>query len=153
MRQKHDSAPASPLRRLLPLGLLAAAVVNALAGDPPDYKPLRGDWVPVAAELGGQAMPDAVLKKIRMTLGDGTYEVSVGGQPDTGTFEIDATTTPRSMVIRGTAGPNQGRTFPAIYELKGTALRICYNLAGEPRPKEFKTTAGTKLYLVTYQRK
>jgi len=56
------------------------------------------------------------------------------------------------MTITDTAGPNQGKTFPAIYELKGDTLRICYDLSGAKRPTEFKTVAGTQLYLVTYTR-
>ena len=57
------------------------------------------------------------------------------------------------MTITGTAGPNNSRTYPAIYELKGDTLRICYDLSGAKRPAEFKSLAGTQLYLVTYNRK
>jgi len=65
---------------------------------------------------------------------------------------IDFTSEPKGMTITDTAGPNQGKTFPAIYELKGDTLRICYDLSGAKRPTEFKTVAGTQLYLVTYTR-
>jgi uncharacterized protein (TIGR03067 family) len=51
--------------------------------------------------------------------------------------------------ITGTERPNQGRTFPALYELKGDTLRICYDLTGAKRPTEFRSVAGTNLYLVT----
>ena len=37
--------------------------------------------------------------------------------------------------------------------LKGDTLRICYDLSGATRPTEFKSIAGTKLYLVAYNRK
>jgi uncharacterized protein (TIGR03067 family) len=57
------------------------------------------------------------------------------------------------MIITGTEGPNIGKTYPAIYELKGDLLRICYDLSGVKHPTEFKSIAGTKLYLVTYNRK
>ena len=57
------------------------------------------------------------------------------------------------MTVTGTNGPNQGKTFPCIYELKGDTLRICYDLSGAKRPTEFKSVADTKLYLVTYSRK
>ena len=70
-----------------------------------------------------------------------------------GTYTIDADSKPKSMTITGTEGPNHGKTFPAIYELKGDTLRICYDLSGAKRPTEFKSVAGTKLYLVTYSRK
>jgi hypothetical protein len=42
--------------------------------------------------------------------------------------------------------------FPAIYELDGDTLRICYDLSRTKRPAEFKTLPATQLYLVTYER-
>ena len=59
---------------------------------------------------------------------------------------------PPSMTITGTEGPNLGKSIPAIYELKTDTLRICYNLAGENRPSDFSSIAGTQLLLVTYIR-
>jgi len=120
---------------------------------PDDARAVQGNWKSAKAELAGQPMTDAVLKIISLKLDNGTYEVFVGDEPDRGTYTIDSTTTPRSMTITGTAGPNSGKTFPAIYELKGDTLRICYDLSGAKRPTEFKSIAGTRLYLVTYNRK
>ena len=96
-------------------------------------------------------MPAAVLKTISLKLENGKYEVFVGEFPDRGTYTIDPAT--HSMTVTGTEGPNQGKTFPAIYEIKDDTLRICYDLSGMKRPTEFKSLAGTKLYLVTYHRK
>src|SRR5205085_1844149 len=141
------------------LGLVITVSLFALAGAPADddAKVVQGTWVPTKAELGGQPMADAVLKMIRLELGDGKYVAYVGEEPDKGTYTIDAASKPKSMSITGTEGPNQGKTFPAIYELgrdgNGDTLRICYDLSGAKRPTEFKSTAGTKLYLVTYSRK
>jgi uncharacterized protein (TIGR03067 family) len=109
--------------------------------------------VPVKADLGGQPMTDAVLKTISLKLDSGKYDVAVAGEPDKGTYTLDATSQPKGMTITGTEGPNQDRTFPAIYELNGDTLRICYDLSGAKRPAEFKSVTGTKLYLVTYNRK
>ncbi len=116
-----------------------------------DAKAIQGNWKPAQAELGGQSMPDAVIKTISLKLDNGKYEVFVGEHPDRGTYTLDPTT--KSMTINGTEGPNHGKTFPAIYELNGDTLRICYDLSGAKRPTEFKSVAGTKLYLVTYHRK
>ncbi|MGO8677029.1 MAG: hypothetical protein ACLQVX_14295 [Limisphaerales bacterium] len=33
--------------------------------------------------------------------------------------------------------------------LEGGTLRVCYDLSGKQRPSEFKSPAGTQLYLVT----
>src|SRR6185437_12515782 len=133
---------------------IAVSALNGFAADSADdAKTVQGNWKPVKAELAGEPMPDPVLKTISLKLENGKYEVFVGDHPDRGTYTIDSTSTPKSMTVTGTEGPNQGKIFPAIYELDGDTLRICYDLSGAKRPTEFKTVAGTKLYLVTYQRK
>ena len=142
------------MKHLLCIGLTVAASLTAFAADPPDdAKAVQGSWTPAKADLGGQPMTEAVLKSISLKLDHGKYEVSVGGNPDKGTYTLDPASKPKSMTITGTEGPNQGKTFPAIYELKGDTLRICYDLSGTKRPTEFKSIAGTRLYLVTYNRK
>ena len=142
------------MKHIFCLGLAVAASLSAFAADlPDDAKAVQGNWTPARAELAGQPMADAVLKSISLKLDNGKYEVLVGDKPDRGTYTIDSTSKPRSMTITGTEGPNQGKTYPAIYELQGDTLRICYDLSGAKRPTEFKSVAGTKLYLVTYHRK
>jgi len=142
------------MKHVLCLCLTVAASMTAFAAAPADdAKGVQGNWKPVKAELAGQPMADAVLQSISLKLDNGKYEVFVGVNPDRGTYTVDASSKPKSMTVTGTEGPNQGKTFPAIYELKGDTLRICYDLSGAKRPTEFKSIAGTKLYLVTYQRK
>lgn len=128
-----------------------ASIESIVALD--DAKFVQGNWQPTEAELAGKPMPDAVLKSISLQLDNGQYEVLVGGNPDRGTYTLDSTTKPKSMTITGTEGPNRGKTFPAIYELQGDTLRICYDLSGANYPTEFKSIVGTLLYLVTYNRK
>ena len=134
------------------LSLLFIATLAAAAGEKPDAKAIEGTWAPVKAELAGQPFPETVLKTISLKLDGGKYDVSVAGEPDKGTYTLNPSTKPKSMVIVGTEGPNKGKTFPAIYELAGDILRVCYDLSGKERPAEFKTIAGTQLYLVTYHR-
>ena len=142
------------MKHILHICLIVAASLTAFAAAPADdAKGVQGNWKPVKAELAGQPMADAVLQSISLKLDNGKYEVFVGVNPDRGTYTVDASSKPKSMTVTGTEGPNQGKTFPAIYELKGDTLRICYDLSGAKRPTEFKSIAGTKLYLVTYQRK
>jgi uncharacterized protein (TIGR03067 family) len=148
------------MKPILSLVLVLGVTVIALAAAPEgadEAKTLQGTWLPTKAELGGQPMPEAVLKTIRLVLDDGKYTAYVGEEPDKGTYTLDAGSTLKGMTITGTEGPNHGKTFPAIYELgrddNGDTLRICYDLSGAKRPTEFKSVAGTKLYLVTYRRK
>jgi len=117
-----------------------------------DGKKMQGSWRPVAAELGGKQFPDGVLKTMKLVLSDGKYTVTVAEQTDEGTVKLDPAKQPRALDIVGTKGPNQGKTIPAIYELTDVTLRICYDLSGKARPQEFKTKAGTQLFLVEYKR-
>lgn len=142
------------MKYLLCICLSIGASLNAFAADSPaDAKSVQGNWKPAKAELAGQPMTDDFLKGISLKLANSKYEVFVGDTPDMGTYTLDSAIKPKSMTITGTEGPNRGKIFPAIYELNGDTLRICYDLSGVKRPTEFKSLAGTKLYLVTYIRK
>ena len=140
--------------RILAVSLLAACALAARAAD--DLKAMSGTWKPAKAELAGQPLPPPVLKSITLKMNGANYEVIVetekGPSPDKGTVVVDSAAQPKAMTITGVAGPNAGKTYPAIYELTGDTLRICYDLSGAARPTEFKTTPGTKLYLVDYER-
>lgn len=141
------------MKCLLMLGFSLVAGLTTMADAlTNDVVTVQGNWKPAVAELGGHPLSEALLKSISLKLADGKYEVLVGTEPDRGTYTIDPAATPKRMTIQGTEGPNQGRTFPAIYEINGDTLRICYDLAGAHTPAAFKTVAGTKLYLVTYRR-
>ena len=79
-----------------------------------------GIWKPKGAMLGGVLLPPPALQAITLKIAKDKYEVTVDGEDhsDKGTFTLDETTTPKRMSIKSTAGPNQGRTFLAIYEIK-----------------------------------
>lgn len=133
--------------------LLVAALLAACApGLTDDATAIQGNWRPIEGALAGQTMSDAVLKTIRLKLDHGQYEVFVGNEPDRGTYTLDPASFPKGMTITGTDGPNKGKTFPAVYELTGDTLRICYDLSGAKRPTEFRSMAGSQLFLVTYLR-
>ena len=142
------------MKHILGLCLTVAASLTVFAANPPDdAKAVQGSWLPVKAELAGQPMSEAVLKTISLKLDHGKYDVLAAGEPDKGTYTLDAASNPKGMSITGTEGPNKDKTYPAIYEIKDDTLRICYDLSGAKRPTEFKSIAGTQLYLVTYNRK
>jgi hypothetical protein len=57
------------------------------------------------------------------------------------------------MTIKSNEGPNKGKTFLAIFEMKdAVSMRVCYDLSGKSFPAEFKAPTGTSLYLVGYRR-
>lgn len=144
------------VRRLVGSILVGACALASVAADkkpaPEDAARMQGTWKPVTAELAGKPFPDAVLKAMTLVIADGRYTVTVGQQPDEGELKLDPARSPRTMDITGKKGPNQGKTFLCIYELKGDTLRICYDLGGQARPTEFKTRPGTQLFLAEYKR-
>ena len=117
-----------------------------------DGKEMDGTWVPTDAELAGQKFPEDILKTMKLTINGEKYTVTIGEVVDKGTVKLFPTTKPKGIDIKGTEGPNKGKTFLAIYEHKDDTLRVCYDLAGKKRPTEFKTAKDTKLFLVTYKR-
>ena len=134
---------------LLMVSLLGAA---ARGGDTTDARQMDGIWKPVAAELAGKQWEKEILDSMKLILRDDKYTVQVGDQSDEGTVKRDPSKSPSTMDIMGTKGPNKGKTFLVIYELKGDELRVCYDLSGKSRPTEFATKPATSLFLVTYRR-
>ena len=124
----------------------------ARCDDPKDSEVVDGTWLGAKAELSGKPFPEELTRTIRITVAKGKYKVAVSGTYDEGTFQLDPSTKPKSLDLTATAGPNKGKTLLAIYELDGDTLKVCYDLTGKNRPKEFKTTEGSELYLVTYKR-
>lgn len=140
------------------LGLLAALALVALLAMPAfadetkdDVKTLQGKWLPTTAEVAGNQFPNEILKTIKLFVNGEKYATNVATITDHGTLKLDATKTPKTMDILGIEGPNKGKTILAIYELSGDALKVCYALEGE-RPTAFKTEAGDKRLLITFQR-
>jgi uncharacterized protein (TIGR03067 family) len=132
--------------------LLLALPIVALGDDASEQKRLDGTWIGTEAELGGKKMAPKVVESIRLKITDGKYLVEVGKERDEGTLKLNSNGKPKSMDIVGVTGPNKGKTFLAIYELTDDSLRICYDLSGEGRPKEFSTDDKTQRFLVVYRR-
>lgn len=114
--------------------------------------PVDGVWQMVRAELSGDPAPDLVVRQTVVELDEGTYTVRFAGQAvDRGHFELGAVAGARTMLLRGTAGPNAGRTIPCLYQCQGDRLRVCYGMDGIA-PNEFATAADDARYLATYRR-
>ncbi len=135
-------------------GVVFALLVGPVAfgAAEPETEDTNGTWKPLSAEMAGKPWPKKLLDSMKLILEDDNYTVEIGQGKDIGTVKRDPATSPKSMDILGTKGPNKGKTFLTIYELKGDELRVCYDLSGKSRPTEFATKPGTMLFLVTYHR-
>jgi uncharacterized protein (TIGR03067 family) len=137
---------------VLLVSVLAFASIAWSDPDPEDAKLIQGTWVPISATLAGNEFPEQIRNSIKLVLTAETYLVTVGEAPDEGKCKLDPSKTPKTLDITGVKGPNKGKTILAIYELHGDKLRVCYDLSGKARPKEFKTKSDTQLFLVEYKR-
>ncbi len=117
-----------------------------------EAKKLDGTWVPTEMELGGQKLPEAVVQSIKLVISGDHYAVTTNEGKDEGTSRLHPDKSPKAMDITGTEGPNKGKTFLAIYELDGDKLKVCYDLSGKERPKEFKTQPNTQQFLAVYKK-
>ena len=135
------------IRALLILAFIWSGFLSANSHNLEDnQKTIEGTWVIAQAELGGKNF--AALKGAKLILQAGKYEF----QNDQGEYKLHQIEKMTAIDITGKQGPNEGKTYLAIYELTENTLKICYDLSGKERPKAFKTEAGTQQFFVTYQR-
>lgn len=111
-----------------------------------------GTWTAESAEMAGQKLPDSLRQSIKLVINGDKYKLTMSDRTEEGTSKSDATATPKTLDIKPSSGPNKGKTMQAIYELDGDTLKVCYDLSGSGRPKEFKTMPGSQLFLVTYKK-
>jgi uncharacterized protein (TIGR03067 family) len=132
---------------------LLAGSQSPVAEPTSDQDRLAGLWQAVSLEANAQQAPNDVVKLFQIRF-DGD---KVTFLPDRRihTFELVATADPREMDLTAGDGPVKGRKLPcAIYKFEGDRLIICIDKEGKSgrRPKEFKTTAGDGLALMTLER-
>jgi uncharacterized protein (TIGR03067 family) len=146
----------SKLIALFTVAFAFAAMAADVGPSPtsPAY-PRDGVWKPVTAALAGTNLPKLALKAITLRITGASYEVTVIGEnhSDKGNHTLDVSTTPNRITIQSTDGPNKGKTFLGIYEVKDAdALRVCYDLTGTAFPAKFESTVENGYYLVEYRR-
>jgi uncharacterized protein (TIGR03067 family) len=106
---------------------------------------LDGRWQATSAILGGNTLPASVTREIVLILKEGTYVVG----NDSGLVKL---LEKNRMEITGNSGPNDGKTYKALYELKGDDLIICYDLSGNAFPESLASQVNTKIFTVRYVR-
>jgi len=111
---------------------------------------LDGTWRVVSGTIDGQPAPQDFVDNVTVTVEGKAYRITHGSEVETGTFTVDDTKSPKAMDVR--PGNSADRVIPAIYELDGDTLRICYATKGE-RPTGFKSEADSGVVFLTYKRK
>ena len=114
-----------------------------------EFRKFQGEWVCVAAEVGGKPWPEAQkVAKWRMTFKGDVWTRKIGVHPVTCRIRINPTRSPKYMDLYGMEfdpryfGPDPQ---PAIYKWDGDTLTIC--VGGGARPTEFESK---KVGLIVY---
>lgn len=143
-----------------PLLLSLTAAVILLASDPPGEpaappaETLQGTWALVSSTSRGLRLADGEARRFRLLLRGGKYVAEYRGQViDEYTYQIDPSTSPARITLTITQGPDQGKSVPGIYRLKGDRLDICRQVVpGGPPPEEFASGKGSGFVWAVFKR-
>jgi|GEM_PF-253721 len=141
-------------RNAVDLPAIAERVATETVGDV-DLSAQQGTWKPIAAVLSGNRLPKSAVDATTLRISGDTYEVEIDTEEevDRGTFTVDTSRTPFRITIKGTSGPNEGKTILGIFEMKDEkSMRVCYDLSGREFPNEFKAPPGSSRYLAGYRK-
>jgi uncharacterized protein (TIGR03067 family) len=119
-----------------------------------ELEALQGTWAAVTVERNGQRAPAEALKGFEVVIQGNRMTINPGKDDRTSTFTLDPSKRPRWLDNTPEQGPKKGQSLPAIYELQGDSLKLCFDNEGvsDKRPTAFRTTSGSGLALFVLQR-
>jgi uncharacterized protein (TIGR03067 family) len=90
--------------------------------------------------------------KVVSVIRGGQVTETAGDQVQESVLRVDPSAEPRAVDCTMVSGKNAGVTYLGIYEFRGDELRLCYALAGRPRPTGFSSEPGSGHYLAAFRR-
>jgi uncharacterized protein (TIGR03067 family) len=135
---------------ILSCGLLMAA--DGSSKDDPvkgELARLRGTWLTVSLINDGKTLvsdkdPPKDGPVTKLVYDGDRWTVKVGDKTvATGILKVDPTKSPKEIDVMDESGKKNDKTKLAIYELDGDTYRFCIAPAGQPRPTEFASKAGS----------
>lgn len=139
--QLHAGDPMTVQFRELRLKQSASAVS--------DLDRMQGEWGIGELVANGEKVPADALASAKLKIKANEYSLDGDSGANHGTLKLGESASPKSM----DATTDDGTELPAIYEISGDTLKVCYSLNGAARPKEFKSAAGSDHVLTIYKRK
>jgi uncharacterized protein (TIGR03067 family) len=112
----------------------------------------EGTWGFASVEMGGKAISLAGFKGIKLVLKGDHFILKEPTATYGGHYAVDTAARPKTIDIIFTEGPEAGKVSKGIYELEGDTYKICVGMAGEPRPSEFASKAGSRYVLEVMKR-
>jgi uncharacterized protein (TIGR03067 family) len=118
-----------------------------------EMKKLQGSWRVESQETDGKTTAAADLKGLTFCFSkDGYFLRTANKLEQIAVLKIDMTKTPRKLSATVIRGEHKGDILQGIYELDGDSLKICMDLEGQTRPKEFKTEPKSGFTLMVCKR-
>jgi uncharacterized protein (TIGR03067 family) len=114
-----------------------------------DLDKLAGTWVTVSLVNNGKTLVDEKNppkdgSATKLAYEGNKWLIKVGDKTvASGTFNVDATKTPKEIDIFDESGMKNDKTKLGIYELDGDTYKYCLAPAGKPRPTEFTSKEGS----------
>jgi uncharacterized protein (TIGR03067 family) len=113
---------------------------------------IQGAWSCLLCENDGKVIPDEMRGKLRLTLTDTIYQTTAGDQLlFEGQYRLNDQVQPPEIDILATSGPLAGQSALGIYERTGDELKLAYVMPGKPRPREFRSPAGSGVANTTWR--
>ena len=119
-----------------------------------DKAALKGTWkVTASVSKGDKATADEIKDLFLIFRGDAILVREDGKAQENFFYALDALKKTKEIDLILKVGPQKGRVDRGIYEIDGDTLRICIQSNKDsPRPRDFRSPAGSDLWLVTLQR-
>src|ERR1051326_2968461 len=115
-----------------------------------EIKKFQGMWRGTELEAEGAPVAAQAVTNVSLSIKNDTYQVLNLGVDSGGSFSVDPSR--HYIDIHCETGPDEGQTWPGIYELSGDRFRVCYSRIGRKRPTAFKTADETGLVMISYQK-
>lgn len=110
---------------------------------------LQGAWSIETLEIDGQKMPAGTARIVLK--GDRFTTTGMGAEYE-GTIAVDGKKKPKALDMTFTTGPEKGNKNLGIFEVNGDTWRLCLNMNGKSRPKEFTSRPGSGVAMETLHR-
>ena len=119
-----------------------------------DKAALQGTWKVTASVSKGDKATAAEIKDLFLIFrGEAILVREDGKSQENFFFTLDPLAKTKGIDLILKVGPQKGRIDRGIYEFEGDTLRICIQSNKDsPRPRDFRSPAGSDLWLVTLQR-